>query len=272
MLPENAGARIERHEAETWTRMVEATAAVPGDPLGARIDRSGETPLFSLTALNFVLFNRVVSLGTRVPADDAELERVLGWYADLTQTRIWVEVTPVAAPADLRDRLRAHGLADTGGRQAKTCCIPHEVAVDPAIAIEELTTADREGFAACNAAAWGVPDVLLPWFGATVGVEGFRHFGVREEGRIVSTGTLYVEDGVAWLGYGATYAECRGRGYQTALLAHRLNEAGRMGCELAHSETAEDTPDQPNPSLHNMHRVGLETLYDKELWAPIPQA
>lgn len=270
MLPGDVASRIEAHEADMWARMVAATADVPGNPLGAAVDRSGPVPLFALTAINAPLFNRVVSLGVIAPAEDSELDRVLAWFALHRQSRFWVEVTPAARPADLRERLAARGLADTGGRQAKTWCTPRDARVDAGVRIEELTIADREAFAACNAAAWGVPDVLLPWFGATLGVEGFRHFGVREEGRVVSTGTLYVTGGIAWLGYGATYPECRGRGYQTALLAHRLREAWRLGCTIAHSETAEDRPEAPNPSLHNMHRVGFETLYDKEFWGPAP--
>jgi hypothetical protein len=35
-------------------------------------------------------------------------------------------------------------------------------AVDPPIWIEELTAADRDGFAALNVAAWEVPRVLAP--------------------------------------------------------------------------------------------------------------
>lgn len=268
MAADTVANEIEAHEAEMWGRMIEATAAVPGNPLGARVDWSGSVPLFSLAALNFGLFNRVVSLGIDSPATDAELDRILTWFRDLGQSGLWIEVTPAAQPADLRERLVARGLGDTGGRQAKTCCVPRAVAADPSIAVAELGAADRDEFAACNVAAWGVSDALLPWFGATIGVDGFRHFGVREGGRIVSTGSLYVSDGIAWLGYGATYPEFRGRGYQTALMAHRLNEAWRLGCRLAHSETAEDSPEHRNPSLHNMHRLGLETVYVKELWAP----
>ncbi len=262
------GRRIESHEADMWARMVEATAAQPGDPLKARVDRSGPVPLFALAALDVPLFNRVIGLGVSEPADDATLDRVLGWYRTLGQTRFWVEVTPVSPPADLSHRLTVRGLADSGRRMAKTWCEPHEIAVAEDVTVEELGSEDGDAFAACNTAAWNVPDVLLPWFRATVGADGFRHFGVRADGRLVSTGTLFVTDGVAWLGFGATHPGYRGRGYQTALLAHRLNEAWRMGCALAHSETAEDTADEPNPSLHNMHRIGMRTLYDKELWAP----
>ena len=267
----DVAARVETHEADTWARMVAATGAVDGDPLGARVDRSGPVPLFALTALDVPLFNRVVSLGVTQPVDDAELDRLLGWFAGQGQSRFWVEITPVARPSNLREMLAARGLVDSGIRQAKTWRRPALLPADPAIAIEELTVEDRDGFAAVNAAAWVVPPALAPWFAATVGVDGFRHFGVRDDaGRVVSTGSMFVRDGVAWLGYGATHPAFRGRGYQTALLAHRVSEAARMGCEIAHSETREDasTPDHPNPSLHNMLRTGFEILYDKEIWAP----
>lgn len=269
----DVAARVEVHEADMWARMVAATGEVEGDPLGAQVDRTGPTPLFALTALNAPLFNRVVSLGVAEPADDVEVDRVLAWFTARGQSRFWVEVTPVARPSTLRESLATRGLVDSGGRMAKTWRHLEETPVAPSLAIEELTIADREDFAAVNVAAWEVPPVLAPWFGATVGVDGFRHFGVRHvDGRIVSTGSMFVRDGVAWLGYGATYPEFRGRGYQTALLAHRVREAARVGCEIAHSETRQDaaTPGEPNPSLHNMLRTGFEILYDKEIWTPAP--
>ena len=267
----DVAARVEAHEADTWARMVAAVGAVDGDPLDARVGRTGPVPLFALTALDVPLFNRVVSLGVAEATDDVELDRVLGWFAAHGQSRFWIEVTPAARPSNLRELLTARGLLDSGIRQAKTWRRPAPVPIDPPIAVDELTMADRDGFEAVNVAAWGVPPVLAPWFGATVGADGFRHFGVRDGAdRVVSTGSMFARDGVAWLGFGATYPEFRGRGYQTALLAHRVSEAARMGCEIAHSETRQDaaTPDDPNPSLHNMLRTGFEVLYDKEIWAP----
>ena len=51
------------------------------------------------------------------------------------------------------------------------------------------------------------------------------------------------------------------------LLAHRVSEEARMGCEIAHSETRQDdpTPNDPNPSLHNMLRAGFELMHDMQI-------
>ena len=83
---------------------------------------------------------------------------------------------------------------------------------------------------------------------------------------------MYVTRGTAWLGFGATLPEHRGRGLQSATFARRINEAVAMGCDLIHTETAADAPDQPNPSLHNMFRAGFHQIYEKAFFAPAPPA
>lgn len=259
--------RIESHESEAWARCIEATGQVPDDPLAARIDRSLSVPLPALAAVNYGLFNRVIALGVASPTSPGEIDRILDWYATQGQTDVWVEVSPVSRPANLADLLASRGFVDTGQRQAK---VWREATVMPTTdspVVLELTPADREAFAAVNVAAWATPAALGAWFAATLGTPGFRHFGVREGDRIVAVGAMYVTSGMAWLGFGATVPDFRGRGMQTALFARRINEAVAMSCDLIHTETAADTPAHPNPSLHNMLRVGFTPLYDKVVFS-----
>ena len=118
-----------------------------------------------------------------------------------------------------------------------------------------------------NMIAWEVPAFLAVWFGASLFADDFRHFGVKVDGRIVSTGAMYVTDGLAWLGLGATLPGFRGRGMQTAVLARRVHEAAVLGCRVVHSETAAHTPEGRNPSLDNLASVGFEHGYDKQWWS-----
>jgi GNAT superfamily N-acetyltransferase len=117
-----------------------------------------------------------------------------------------------------------------------------------------------------------VPAFLAVWFGATLFADGFRHFGVRHDGRIVATGAMYVAESIAWLGFGATLPEHRGRGLQTALLARRVHEAAALDCHLVHSETAAHTAEEHNPSLANMVATGFEIAYEKQWWGPPPSS
>lgn len=260
--------RIESHESGVWARCVEATGEVSGDPLAARVDRSLSVPLPALTAVNFGLFNRVIGLGVSSPTSPAEIDRIFDWYASQGQTDIWVEVSPASHPENLAELLAARGLVDTGRRQAKVWRKATAMSTTDSPVVVELTPADREAFAAVNVAAWATPAALGAWFGATLGTPGFRHFGVREGDRLVAVGAMCVTSSTAWLGFGATLPEYRGRGMQTAIFIRRINEAVAMSCDVVHTETAADTPAHPNPSLHNMLRVGFTTIYYKVVFSP----
>jgi GNAT superfamily N-acetyltransferase len=258
---------IELHEARAWAACVEAAAEAEGNPLLAEVDRSPGIAVPALGAIDFGLFNRVIGLGVGTAADDAQLDAVLASYARRRQSAVVLEVCPVSEPADLPDRLTARGLADTGHRQAKTWQQPALYEGPGMDAVVALGPDDVDEFAQVNMIAWEVPAFLAVWFGATLFADDFRHFGVKVDGRIVSTGAMYVTDGIAWLGFGATLPEFRGRGMQTAILARRVHEAAVLGCRLVHSETSAHTAERRNPSLDNMLTVGFEHAYDKQWWS-----
>ncbi len=258
---------IEMHEAKAWAACVEATAQADGNPLEADVDRGPGIPVPALGAINVGLFNRVIGLGVGTRADDALIDTVLASYERRGQTEFVLEVTGASEPADLREQLAARGLVDSGHRQAKTWQTPARYDGPGMDAVVALGPDDADEFAQVNMLAWGVPAFLAVWFGATLFADDFRHFGVKVDGRIVSTGAMYVSDGIAWLGFGATLPEHRGRGMQTAVLARRVHEAAVLDCHIVHSETAAHTAGHHNPSLANMLKVGFEHAYEKEWWS-----
>ena len=261
---------IEAHEAIAWAACVEAAAAAEGNPLEATVDVVSGVRAPALGAIDAALFNRVIGLGVAAPADDGVLDAVVASYAARNQTRFTVEVTPSSEPADLRERLAARGLVDSGYRQAKAWQVPEGYEGEGMDLVEQLDVDDADEFAQVNMLAWEVPAFLAVWFGATLFADGFRHFGVREGGRLVSVGAMYASDGMAWLGFGATLAEHRGRGMQKAVLARRIHEAAALGCHLVHTETEAHTVEVRNPSLANMVATGFDHAYDKEWWAAAP--
>ncbi len=263
---------IEGHESKAWSACVEAAAAAEGNPLDASVDVVAGQRVPALGAIDAALFNRVIGLGVSTPCEGSVLDKVVASYAARGQSRFTIEVTPSAEPADLRERLAERGLVDSGYRQAKCWQVPESYEGEQMDLVERLTEDDADEFAQVNMLAWEVPAFLAVWFGATLFADGFRHFGVREGGRLVSVGGMYVDDGMAWLGFGATLPEHRGRGMQKAVLARRIHEAAALGCHLVHTETEAHTADVRNPSLANMVAVGFEHAYDKEWWAAAPTA
>ena len=73
---------------------------------------------------------------------------------------------------------------------------------------------------------------------------------------------LHVHDGVASIDAMGTVPDFRRRGCQTALLAHCMGEASRMGCDLIASQTRPSST-----SEKNMMRAGLQIAYTKVLYA-----
>lgn len=86
-------------------------------------------------------------------------------------------------------------------------------------------------------------------------------FMVLLDGTPSGGGALHIQDRVATLAGGATLPHCRGKGCQAAVIAHRLNVAGQMGCDLAVSRCAVGSPSQ-----RNLERAGMTTAYTKVIW------
>lgn len=82
------------------------------------------------------------------------------------------------------------------------------------------------------------------------------------EGNIpVAAAGCYIHGKNAFLNMAATMPKYRNRGYQTALLKYRIDDAFTQGCELVISGASPGTS-----SLYNMQKVGLRTAFTKSLW------
>ncbi len=86
--------------------------------------------------------------------------------------------------------------------------------------------------------------------------ESFLRYLARRGGRAAGGASMRLCEGVAQLCGAATVPEQRRRGVQSALLATRLDEARRAGCDVAVVTT------QPgSKSQENVQRLGFELLY-----------
>ncbi len=79
---------------------------------------------------------------------------------------------------------------------------------------------------------------------------------------------LFVKDGVAWLDWGATAPEFRGRRSQSALLNRRIRDALDLGCRLIATTTGEEVPGDPQISYRNIVKMGFEPAYVRQNFAP----
>lgn len=81
------------------------------------------------------------------------------------------------------------------------------------------------------------------------------------DGAAISTGMLFIHDGVAMLAGASTIPEGRNRGAQTALLAARLKFAADKGCTLAVMAASPGSQSQKNAQKN-----GFQIAYTRTKW------
>jgi GNAT superfamily N-acetyltransferase len=217
------------------------------------------------TAFDILMYNRVVGLGVAKPTNEAEIDQTVAFFRDASIPRFMVNLAPGAEPPGLTGWLESRGFylhnhwlrlyRPTSGVQAP---------VDPRVRRIGREHADR--FARTDAEAFGHPLSMVPWMAATVGRDGWHHYGSFEDGEPVGFAALYAQGRAAWFGFACTRATHRRRGIQSGLIAARLRAAAELGCEFASVETADDTPEKPNPSTHNLRRLGFDDAYRRPNW------
>lgn len=266
--------RHERIEMDYWRDWFEAAPPEVAARHGISAEPSEGCVLLLMPRVDVLSFNRVVGLGLEKPVSEAQLDGIAARYRTAGAPRYFVPLSPAAEPAEVRDWLLARGLTrfnrwaklerdvETPVPEVRTDARIEEIGPEHAAHTGRIL---REGF--------GFPlDDLEPWMAALVGRKNWRHYLAFDGEEPVGTASLYVKGEWASLGFAATLPQARGRGVQSALVARRIADAKAMGCRCLSLETAEDKPDKPAPSFHNVTRLGFRIAYfrDNYLGQPTP--
>lgn len=231
--------------------------------LGLSVIRSGGAALLIASSLPIILFNRVIGLGLREPTTEAAVDEILMRYRVAGSSAFAVQLSPSAAPSDLPARLRARGLPLRDNWAKVYRAARPDVIVQTDLRVERIDRARAVAFAEISCTAFGMPAVMQPWLTAGVGQPGWAHYLAFDGETPVAGGALFVKGDVGWLGIASTLPAHRRRGAQGALMARRIHDAAELGCRWVVTETGEDTPEQPNPSYHNMLRSGFVLAYQR---------
>jgi GNAT superfamily N-acetyltransferase len=202
-----------------------------------------------------------------------ELNRVVGVTAELDVDAVEafyarVGVRPlVALPpwlTKLERELRARGYA-RGHQWTK-----FEREPEPAPHVESTlrVEAARDGgaFGRALAEGFGSPREAAEDFAALVGRPGWSCFVAWDGAEAAAAATLFVDEGVAWLGAAATRPAFRGRGAQSALLAARIEAARGAGAQLLTVETGTPVDGVAGTSYRNILRAGFRESYVRANW------
>lgn len=216
------------------------------------------------------IVNGSFGLGMNGPVEQEEIAALIAFFEDHGGEPAKVDVCPYADPS-LRRWLAEYGFVATDFET---------------VLYQPLGAGVAEGDGSVAGAADGTPEVRLAstaaerelW--ATLEARGFMDDAADETGLILAraialrtdslpfigyldgepagTGMLVIKDGVAMFNGDSTLPAMRGRGVQTAILAHRLAYAREAGCDLAVIEASPG-----GISERNQQRAGFRVAYTR---------
>jgi GNAT superfamily N-acetyltransferase len=218
--------------------------------------------------------NKVAGLGFAAKVDEQELARVESMFAQ-REVPVQVELSCLADPsvgALLTSRgYRLVGFENVLGRglAPEALGAPDDARTGVVISVSDAsefpTWLDTvvSGFASPD--SQGVQshesyprEVLERVMDDMARAEGFVRYLARRDGEPAGGASMRMGEAVAQMCGASTLPEHRRMGVQTALLAHRLRDAARAGCDMAVV-----TVQPGSQSQRNVQRRGFELLYTR---------
>ena len=214
-------------------------------------------------------WSRAIGLGITEPVTGAVVDEVLTFARDHHASSVIFQIAP-EADGDWERLLAARGMSpgSTWVKFAGPASLRPAASTD--LRVDVLGPSDGSLFARVMCEGFEMPtDSPLPgWFSRFPAQReaGFTTYGAWDGPHLAAAATLFVADGIGTLAGAATLPTYRGRGAQGALMVRRIADAAAQGCAWVTCETGAESPDSPNPSLHNMRRIGLSELYERRNW------
>ena len=212
-------------------------------------------------------WSRVLGLGWTEPITEDLVAEILNWYRAHGGGSVVFQVSPLVPQSDWEPVLERAGFT-AGGSWVK-CIRDTSAPMTPLtdLQIRPLAEVDGQRYAEVYWAGFEFEDPLfIEWMERQPTMDRWRTFGAFDGDDLAAVGALFLNGDFGGMSGAATLPAFRNRGAQGALIAARIEAAAMEGCSWVISETGAEAEDDPNPSLHNLHRHGFTDLYDRRNW------
>jgi hypothetical protein len=199
---------------------------------------------------------------------DVELDQIEVFYTS-RGAPVFHEVSPMADPSPL-PLLTGRGYRPIEMTTVMFMPVERGVAgngrTNSPITTRVINADEVDLWAQTSAAGWategeGLADFMLGFARIGAQCQGAFPYIAELDGKPIATGSLFIQDDVAFLAGASTVPEGRNRGAQNALLAARLGFAAEKGCTLAVMGAAPGSQSQVNAQ-----RNGFYVAYTRIKW------
>lgn len=241
------------------------------EQLGLRLEEvaDGVASVAGALPASAITINRMLGLGRARPPQVGDVQAAVDLYRGSGVERFFLQPDPSTSV----DRMTA--LCDAAGLERARAWQKFERGRDEAMpeietefAIRKVGPGDGEAFARILCDAFDLGDAAIPWIARLPEAAGWHAYLAFAGDEPAGTGAVYISGEAAFTDFGATAPKFRGRGAQTANLAHRVKEALRMGCTRIHTCTGVAVEGDPQHSYANIRKCGFVESHVRQAWQP----
>lgn len=205
-----------------------------------------------------ILINRTLGLGVNEPLDPASLTKVVETYKKLGIENYFLHLYDEDLGDIDPENMGAFGLEPTRGwmkfARGTEPATPKET--DLRIEVVGKDKATDFGTIVCD--AFGMKEESVPLLAGLANDPRWYLFVSYDGDQPAGAGSLFVDDNVGWLEWGATSKAFRCRGSQGAIMSARITKALELGCTAIFTETGEEVQGDPQHSYKNIQKAGFK--------------
>jgi hypothetical protein len=205
-----------------------------------------------------MFFSRWTRLGLDRPATRETISKVLAWMRANGGSACSIDLSPQAAPDELRNWLSELDVVDSGARIVTFWRVNglHVENVECDFEIREVGAEAAEHFEIIHRGAMSGWRNLTPILHGIVGRKGWRCYVAYRANKPVACAAMFADGGISWRGIAATLPKFQGKGTHAALVARMTRDALESGAHILMAQTFRRDLMQPARSEGNLFRAG----------------
>ncbi len=248
-------------EAEAYANYFLCAPPEFSRPFRLEVKRFGSVCVTMIPGSDNIDSNRILGLGLSEPATESMLDKVIAPFQKAGCKNYKVQLCPITQPAQISDWLAERGFKPHRNMAKVYRGTEPVPAISTDLRVEMIGEDQADAYASVVLPVFGLRPAYRPLVKANVGKPGWHHCLAFAGEKPVAAAAMFMNNEVAWLGFGSTLRTHRRRGGESAVIARLIQEGLDIGCQWFVGETDEDTPEHPISSYHNTMRIGFKLAY-----------
>lgn len=255
---------LERSEQFMWSNLWSHVDSEAKRSLGIGIEKLLDGECLVTEKIKAWLFNRVIGLGLESKIERKTLDILVTLY-EKKDLPVGISLCSEATTPELVKDLKNRGFEIQNSWVKMLRSNTHPIISECGFSIKEASQDQGALISEIISVGFGLDSIGNQIFKALITPASNYVYIAWDGTNPTGVGVLTINNKIGHLNTATTLPEYRGKGIQGAIMAHRLKEGIKLGCDRFVTETW-SPGDAVNHSYNNMVRHGFELAYERPNW------